>query len=50
MIDADPSDSSRLLVSSMISFAGKSIHPAITVLEDDETSLLVKYNFYVKPR
>lgn len=50
MIDSDPTDNTRFIVSTYLNFGARGIHPAITVVSDNTTTLLVKYNFYIKPQ
>ena len=49
-IDADPTDSSRLIVTSILIFGANGYHVAITLIKDDGITLSVLNNFYVKPQ
>ncbi len=49
-IDADPTDTSRLIVTSILIFGPNGYHVAISLIKDDGVTLSVTNNFYVKPQ
>jgi hypothetical protein len=51
MIDADPSNANRFIISSILNFGTtKGYHIALSVCLDDSTTLVVQKHFYIKPQ
>jgi hypothetical protein len=49
-IDADPTDTSRLIVTSILIFGSNGYHVAITMIRDDGITLSVTNNYYIRPQ
>lgn len=50
MIDTDPNFAGRMIISSILSFSSHGYNPAVTVVKDDTTDLLVQYNYFIRPQ
>lgn len=50
MIDVDPYNANRFVISTILNFGTtKGYHPAVSVVYDDSTTLIVQKNFFIKP-